>query len=102
MLNTANWDPVHVNNYVVEYMDSVDSLPFDLQRNVSVMREIDSKYQGNAHYLLFYADLCWNRSAYRTQWILQHICIDFFGERFCVVVGNVTFCQVSFNKRHAR
>ncbi|XP_026867566.1 inhibitor of growth protein 1 [Electrophorus electricus] len=45
MLNTANWDPLHVTNYVVEYLDLVESLPFDLQRNVSLMREIDSKYQ---------------------------------------------------------
>ncbi|KAG7315787.1 hypothetical protein KOW79_020653 [Hemibagrus wyckioides] len=45
MLNTANWDPLQVTNYVAEYLDLVESLPFDLQRNVSLMREIDSKYQ---------------------------------------------------------
>ncbi|XP_017565484.1 inhibitor of growth protein 1 [Pygocentrus nattereri] len=45
MLNTASWDPLHVANYVTEYLDLVESLPFDLQRNVSLMREIDSKYQ---------------------------------------------------------
>ncbi|KAG9262392.1 inhibitor of growth protein 1 [Astyanax mexicanus] len=45
MLNTASWDPLHVANYVAEYLDLVESLPFDLQRNVSLMREIDSKYQ---------------------------------------------------------
>ncbi|XP_056110207.1 inhibitor of growth protein 1-like [Rhinichthys klamathensis goyatoka] len=45
MLNTASWDPIHIANYVGEYLDLVESLPFDLQRNVSLMREIDSKYQ---------------------------------------------------------
>ncbi|XP_030636007.1 inhibitor of growth protein 1-like [Chanos chanos] len=45
MLNTAGWDPLHVANYVTEYLDLVESLPFDLQRNVSLMREIDAKYQ---------------------------------------------------------
>ncbi|GAA6105190.1 inhibitor of growth protein 1 isoform X1 [Tachysurus ichikawai] len=45
MLNTANWDPLQVTNYVAEYLDLVESLPVDLQRNVSLMREIDSKYQ---------------------------------------------------------
>uniref|UniRef100_A0A8C0Z949 Inhibitor of growth protein N-terminal histone-binding domain-containing protein n=1 Tax=Cyanistes caeruleus TaxID=156563 RepID=A0A8C0Z949_CYACU len=33
-------------NYVEDYLDSIESMPFDLQRNVSLMREIDAKYQG--------------------------------------------------------
>lgn len=46
MLNPTNGDPVHVvANYVEEYLDLVESLPFDLQRNVSLMKEIDAKYQ---------------------------------------------------------
>ncbi|MBN3301569.1 ING1 protein, partial [Amia calva] len=45
MLSPANGDPLHVANYVEEYLDLVESLPFDLQRNVSLMREIDAKYQ---------------------------------------------------------
>ncbi|KAK2908896.1 hypothetical protein Q8A67_004733 [Cirrhinus molitorella] len=45
MLNTTNWDPLHIANYVREHLDLVESLPFDLQRNVSLMREIDAKYQ---------------------------------------------------------
>lgn len=46
MLNPANGDPVHVvTNYVEEYLDLVESLPFDLQRSVSLMKEIDAKYQ---------------------------------------------------------
>ncbi|XP_047226950.1 inhibitor of growth protein 1 [Girardinichthys multiradiatus] len=46
MLNPTNGDPSHVVvNYVEEYLDLVESLPFDLQRSVSLMREIDAKYQ---------------------------------------------------------
>ncbi|KAG8452106.1 hypothetical protein GDO86_004050 [Hymenochirus boettgeri] len=45
MLNPANGDQTHMVNYVEDYLDSIESLPFDLQRNVSLMREIDSKYQ---------------------------------------------------------
>ncbi|XP_053732816.1 inhibitor of growth protein 1 [Synchiropus splendidus] len=44
MLN--NGDPGHVVvNYVDEYLELVESLPFDLQRSVSLMKEIDAKYQ---------------------------------------------------------
>lgn len=33
-------------NYVEDYLECVESLPLDIQRNVSVLREIDAKYQG--------------------------------------------------------
>ena len=33
-------------NYVEDYLECVESLPLDIQRNVSLLREIDSKYQG--------------------------------------------------------
>lgn len=48
MLNpAANGESVHVlSNYVEEYLELVESLPLDLQRCVSLMREIDAKYQG--------------------------------------------------------
>ena len=47
MLNPTTGDPVHVvAHYVEEYLDLVESLPFDLQRSVSLMKEIDAKYQG--------------------------------------------------------
>ncbi|XP_018412507.1 PREDICTED: inhibitor of growth protein 1 [Nanorana parkeri] len=45
MLNPTNGDQTHMVNYVEDYLDSIESLPFDLQRNVSLMREIDAKYQ---------------------------------------------------------
>ncbi|XP_072541106.1 inhibitor of growth protein 1 [Salminus brasiliensis] len=46
MLNPANGESLHVvTNYVEEYLDLVESLPLDLQRCVSLMREIDGKYQ---------------------------------------------------------
>ncbi|XP_066542910.1 inhibitor of growth protein 1 [Hoplias malabaricus] len=45
MLN-PNGDSQHVvANYVEEYLDLVESLPLDLQRCVSLMREIDGRYQ---------------------------------------------------------
>uniref|UniRef100_A0A3P8NLH9 Inhibitor of growth protein N-terminal histone-binding domain-containing protein n=1 Tax=Astatotilapia calliptera TaxID=8154 RepID=A0A3P8NLH9_ASTCA len=34
-----------VVNYVEEYLDLVESLPFDLQRSVSLMKEIDANFQ---------------------------------------------------------
>lgn len=46
MLSPANGEQLHAVNYVEDYLDSIESLPFDLQRNVSLMREIDAKYQG--------------------------------------------------------
>ncbi|XP_073699028.1 inhibitor of growth protein 2 [Garra rufa] len=32
-------------NYVEDYLECVESLPLDIQRNVSLLREIDTKYQ---------------------------------------------------------
>lgn len=48
MLNpAANGDSVPVLcSYAEEYLELVESLPLDLQRGVSLMREIDAKYQG--------------------------------------------------------
>ena len=40
-----NGEQIHLVNYVEDYLDSIESLPFDLQRNVSLMQEIDAKYQ---------------------------------------------------------
>lgn len=50
MLNpSANGESSHVVvKYVEEYMDLVESLPLDLQRCVSHMREIDARYQGES------------------------------------------------------
>ncbi|XP_077584066.1 inhibitor of growth protein 1 [Stigmatopora nigra] len=46
MLNATNGDHNHVvANYVEEYLDMVESLPFDMQRSVSLMKEIDARYQ---------------------------------------------------------
>ncbi|XP_049634099.1 inhibitor of growth protein 1 [Suncus etruscus] len=45
MLSPANGEQTPLASYVEDYLDSVESLPFDLQRNVSLMREIDAKYQ---------------------------------------------------------
>lgn len=45
MLSPAPGEPLHLATYVEDYLDSIESLPCDLQRNVSLMREIDAKYQ---------------------------------------------------------
>ena len=45
MLSPVNGEQMHLVNYVEDYLDSLESLPLDLQRNVSLMREIDTKYQ---------------------------------------------------------
>lgn len=33
-------------SYVEDYLECVETLPLDIQRNVSLLREIDAKYQG--------------------------------------------------------
>lgn len=53
MLSPANGDQLHLVNYVEDYLDSIESMPFDLQRNVSLMREIDAKYQGKCFLYVF-------------------------------------------------
>ncbi|XP_037384586.1 inhibitor of growth protein 1 [Talpa occidentalis] len=45
MLSPAPGEQLHLASYVEDYLDSVESLPCDLQRSVSLMREIDAKYQ---------------------------------------------------------
>lgn len=32
--------------YVEEYMECMETLPMDIQRTISVLREIDTKYRG--------------------------------------------------------
>lgn len=48
MLNpSSNGESSHVVvKYVEEYLELVESLPLDLQRCVSIMKEIDARYQG--------------------------------------------------------
>nr|XP_015200914.1 PREDICTED: inhibitor of growth protein 2 [Lepisosteus oculatus] len=41
-------------SYVEEYLECVESLPLDLQRNVSLLREIDTKYQGRSRFRHFF------------------------------------------------
>ncbi|XP_026104312.1 inhibitor of growth protein 1-like [Carassius auratus] len=46
MLNpSSNGESSHVVNYVEEYLELLESLPLDLQRCVSLMKEIDARYQ---------------------------------------------------------
>ncbi|XP_055451711.1 inhibitor of growth protein 1-like [Psammomys obesus] len=44
-MSRANRQKIHLVNYVEDYLDSIESMPLDLQRNVSRMREIDAQYQ---------------------------------------------------------
>lgn len=59
MLSPANGDQLHLVNYVEDYLDSIESMPFDLQRNVSLMREIDAKYQGKCFLYIFVCVWYW-------------------------------------------
>ncbi|XP_059355660.1 inhibitor of growth protein 1-like [Carassius carassius] len=46
MLNpSSNGESSRVVNYVEEYLELVETLPLDLQRCVSLMKEIDARYQ---------------------------------------------------------
>ncbi|KAG1670637.1 Inhibitor of growth protein 1 [Nymphon striatum] len=45
MLNQAAVEALHSANYLEDYLDYVENLPNDLQRNISTMRELDVKYQ---------------------------------------------------------
>ncbi|MBZ3885621.1 Inhibitor of growth protein 1 [Sciurus carolinensis] len=55
MLSPAKRKQIHLVNYVEDYLDSIESLPLDLLRNISLIQEIDGKYQEilkelNEHY----------------------------------------------------
>lgn len=64
-------------NYVEDYLECVESLPLDIQRNVSLLREIDAKYQGNLFIYLFlcllhlwkWIDVAWASTVF----ILQNV-----------------------------
>lgn len=57
-------------NYVEDYLECVESLPLDIQRNVSLLREIDAKYQGTV--------LCLNTTACVI--LVNIVCMLRFGE----------------------
>lgn len=44
-MNQATAELVFTTNYVEDYFDCIESLPNDLQRNVSQMREVDSSFR---------------------------------------------------------
>ncbi|XP_077984089.1 inhibitor of growth protein 2-like [Glandiceps talaboti] len=46
MLNQQSQEIYYQTTFVEDYLDCVESLPNDLQRNISQLREIDSEYQG--------------------------------------------------------
>lgn len=46
MLNQAAVEALYSATYVENYLDCVENLPDDLQRQISRMRELDVSYQG--------------------------------------------------------
>lgn len=54
MLNQISCvEALHSASYVDDYLDCVENLPDDLQRNISHMRELDVKYQGDILFFLY-------------------------------------------------
>lgn len=45
MMNQATAELYYTTNYVEDYFDCIESLPNDLQRNVSQIREVDSTFR---------------------------------------------------------
>lgn len=46
MLNKANDEAIYSTSYVQNYLDCVENLPDDLQRQISRLRELEVTYQG--------------------------------------------------------
>lgn len=47
MLNQAAAEALYSATYVENYLDCLENLPDDLQRQLSRLRELDALYQGN-------------------------------------------------------
>ena len=46
MLNQVAVEAIYSATYLENYLDSVENLPNDLQRNISRMRQLDVDFQG--------------------------------------------------------
>lgn len=46
MLNHAASEAMHSAIYVENYMDFVENVPDDIQRNITQLKELDLQYQG--------------------------------------------------------
>lgn len=51
MLNQTSTEALLSATYVENYLDCVENLPNDLQRQLSRMRELDVTYRGKISYL---------------------------------------------------
>lgn len=49
MLNQAAVEALYSATYVENYLDCVENLPDDLQRQITRMRELDVSYQGTIY-----------------------------------------------------
>lgn len=49
MLNQAAAEALYSATYVENYLDCLENLPDDLQRQLSRLRELDALYQGEFH-----------------------------------------------------
>ncbi|KFM81443.1 Inhibitor of growth protein 1, partial [Stegodyphus mimosarum] len=45
MLNQAALEAMHSAVYIEDYMDFVENVPDDIQRNITLLRELDLRYK---------------------------------------------------------
>lgn len=53
ILNHAALEAMHSAIYVEDYMDFVENIPDDIQRNITQLRELDLQYQGKFSFVCF-------------------------------------------------
>lgn len=46
MINQAALEAMYSGIYIEDYMDFIDNVPDDIQRNITQLRELDVRYQG--------------------------------------------------------
>lgn len=47
MLNQAAVEALYSASYLEDYLDYVENIPNDIQRNISAIKELDVDYQGS-------------------------------------------------------
>lgn len=53
MINHAAIEAMNSAVYIENYMDFVENVPDDIQRNITQLRELDLQYQGNSLYVSY-------------------------------------------------
>lgn len=92
----SNVEKSQLVNYVEDYLECVESLPLDIQRNVSLLREIDTKYQGKRNicercqlrtmYVYTVDRLCLMSYNTKHMFILRFVKVSNAGHTRCVLV----------------